>query len=507
MTKQASVWAPYANTVDLVVGGRRSPMQRSGPDTFVCDKSPAHGEDYGFSLNGGPIIPDPRSPWQPSGVHGLSRGYDHSLFKWSTETWHTRPLFSTVLYELHVGTFTADGTFQAAIERLDHLRALGVTTIELMPVAQFPGARGWGYDGVDLFAVHSQYGGPDGLKSFVDACHVRDLTVMLDVVYNHVGPEGNYLDQFGPYINTRYRSPYGAAFNLDGPQSSPVRGFLIDNARWWVTNFRLDGLRLDAVNDILDTSANHFLLDLTRAVRSLEAALGRSISLVAEARNDPRLVLPEEAGGYGIHAETSDDFHHALHAYISGERSGTYQDFGALSQLALSISSGFVFTGQISKYRRRSYGAPLLSPDFKLVSYAQNHDQIGNRADGARLSELIPRELCKVAAGLTLLGPHIPMIFQGEEWAAKRRFYFFTDYSEEDVIEGMRAGRQERYRIFGWDGSPVDPQAESTFLAVQAGLGKSRRDRRGYVELVPRVDLASSVKPGYWRKSLLRHTL
>lgn len=264
MTKQASVWAPYANTVDLVVGGRRSPMQRSGPDTFVCDKSPAHGEDYGFSLNGGPIIPDPRSPWQPSGVHGLSRGYDHSLFKWSTETWHTRPLFSTVLYELHVGTFTADGTFQAAIERLDHLRALGVTTIELMPVAQFPGARGWGYDGVDLFAVHSQYGGPDGLKSFVDACHVRDLTVMLDVVYNHVGPEGNYLDQFGPYINTRYRSPYGAAFNLDGPQSSPVRGFLIDNARWWVTNFRLDGLRLDAVNDILDTSANHFLLDLTR---------------------------------------------------------------------------------------------------------------------------------------------------------------------------------------------------------------------------------------------------
>ncbi len=465
MARRTVLWAPYASRVDLVVDSRRFPMEPIDSGTFAVDHVPPHGQDYGFSLNGGRLVPDPRSPWQPHGVNRRSRGYDHDAFDWSTPTWRTTPLAGSVLYELHVGTFTQKGTFFAAVDRLDALVDLGVTTIELMPVAQFIGERGWGYDGVSLFAVHSAYGGPDGLKRFVDACHARNLNVILDVVYNHVGTEGNYFPKFGPYLTDRYKTPWGAAFNLDGADSAPVRRFLIDNAIWWLQHFRLDGLRVDSVQSIVDTSEVHLLLELSRAFKDLEAVVERNLHLIAETRNDPRVVLPEESGGYGLHAQTSDDFHHSLHAFLTGERGGYYEDYGSLPQLATAIRHGYVFTGQMSRYRRRSFGAPLASPDFRLVSYSQNHDQVGNRPDGARLTELLSPDLCRVAAGLTLLGPHIPMLFQGEEWGARTKFYFFTDYSRDDLADRMRAGRQQRYELFGRAANAPDPQAESTFIS------------------------------------------
>jgi maltooligosyltrehalose trehalohydrolase len=474
-------------------------MEPVGSGTFATDQVPRHGQDYGFSLDSGPVVPDPRSPWQPNGVHGFSRGYDQDAFEWSTEIWHAAPLAGSVLYELHVGTFTEEGTFSAAVGKLDALVDLGITAVELMPVAQFAGTRGWGYDGVNLFAVNSAYGGPDGLKSFVDACHARHLGVILDVVYNHVGPEGNYLTEFGPYLTDRYKTPWGEAFNLDGRDSVHVRRFLIDNAAWWIRNFRVDGLRLDSVPTIIDTSEVHFLLELSRAVKDLEATLGRSVHLIAENLNDPRVVLPEEAGGYGIDAAWCNDFHHALHAFLTGERGGYYEDFGALQQLATAIRQGYVFTGQFSRYRGRFYGAPFASPDFRLVGYAQNHDQIGNRADGARLAELLSPALCRVVAGLTLLGPHIPMLFHGEEWAATTRFYFFTDYSRSELVDKMRAGRQDRYELFGWDSNASDPQAEATFASSKLDWEERARNKNmvdWYRELIrlrrSNPDLAAS---------------
>jgi maltooligosyltrehalose trehalohydrolase len=400
---------------------------------------------------------------------------------------------------VHVGTFTEEGTFSAAVGKLDALVDLGITAVELMPIAQFAGTRGWGYDGVNLFAVNSAYGGPDDLKSFVDACHARHLGVILDVVYNHVGPEGNYLTKFGPYLTDRYKTPWGEAFNLDGRDSVHVRRFLIDNAVWWIRNFRVDGLRLDSVQTIIDTSEVHFLLELSRAVKDLEAALGRSIHLIAENHNDPRVVLPEEAGGYGIDAAWCNDFHHALHAFLTGERGGYYEDFGALQQLATAIRQGYVFTGQFSRYRGRSYGAPFASPDFRLVGYTQNHDQIGNRADGARQAELLSPALCRVVAGLTLLGPYIPMLFHGEEWAATTRFHFFTDYSRSELVDKMRAGRQDRYKLFGWDSNTSDPQAEATFASSKLDWEERARNKNmvdWYRELIrlrrSNPDLAAS---------------
>jgi maltooligosyltrehalose trehalohydrolase len=419
------VWAPLARTVEAELDGRRVPLAPAGGGWHRADVASAGpGTDYGFVLDGGPVRPDPRSAFQPAGVHGPSRIVDHASFAWSDAGWRGVHLPSAVLYELHVGTFTPAGTFDAVIGRLDHLVALGVDAVELMPVAEFPGARGWGYDGVSLFAPHSAYGGPDGLKRLVDACHARDVGVVLDVVYNHLGPDGNHLGEFGPYFTDRYATPWGQAVNLDGPGSDEVRSFFVDNALMWLRDYHVDGLRLDAVHAIVDTSAVHLLEQLGQAVEDLAAATGRHLFLVAESDlNDPRIVRRREVGGYGMDAQWSDDFHHALHAALTGERDGYYADFGSLGHLATALRRGFVYAGEYAPFRDRRHGRldPTL-PGHRLLGFAQNHDQVGNRALGERSAALVSPERLQVAAALVLTAPFVPMLFAGEEWGARTPF-------------------------------------------------------------------------------------
>jgi maltooligosyltrehalose trehalohydrolase len=462
------VWAPQAETVELVLGERREPMK--GPDEFgwwtTTVDGVGPGTDYAYSVNGSAPVPDPRSPWQPEGVHGPSRLIDHGSFPWSDGGWTGRSLDGALIYELHVGTFSPEGTFSGLIDRLDHLVDLGVTHVELMPVGAFPGRWGWGYDGVDLFAPHVPYGGPDGLKSVVDACHGRGLAVLLDVVYNHLGPSGNYLGQFGPYFTDRYATPWGQAVNLDGPDSDEVRAFFIDNALQWLGDYHVDGLRLDAVHAILDTSATHLLEELRQRVDELEGEVGRPLTLIAESDlNDPRVVREGESGGYGMDAQWSDDFHHALHAVLTGERSGYYADFGSLAELAKALRQAFVYDGRHSGHRRRRHGrTPAGLPPQRFLAYAQTHDQVGNRAQGERLSMLVCVERQRAAAGLVLCSPFVPMLFQGEEWGASTPFQYFTDHDDSELGRAVSDGRRREFAAFGWDPEEVpDPQDPETF--------------------------------------------
>jgi maltooligosyltrehalose trehalohydrolase len=424
------------------------------------------GGDYGFSLDGGPPLPDPRSPWQPHGVHGPSRQVDHSAFAWTDAGWAAPELADVVVYELHVGTFSPEGTFEGAITHLDHLVDLGITAVEVMPVAEFPGRRGWGYDGVHLWAPHSAYGGPDGFKRLVDACHARDLAVVLDVVYNHLGPDGNYLPQFGPYFTDRYSTPWGEAVNFDGPDSDDVRAFVVDNACMWVRDYHVDGLRLDAVHAIVDTSAVHVVEEVADAVHRLAADLGRRAWMVAESDlNDPRVVRDPELGGWGCDAQWSDDFHHALHAVLSGERTGYYADFGSVAQLAKALRQAYVYDGCRSEHRRRRHGRPPtgLAPT-RFFGFAQNHDQVGNRATGERSAALMGTGRLKIAAALVLCSPFVPMLFQGEEWGASTPFQYFTDHGDADLGRAVSEGRRREFAAFGWDPDDVpDPQDPETF--------------------------------------------
>jgi maltooligosyltrehalose trehalohydrolase len=424
------------------------------------------GSDYGFLLDGQGPFPDPRSFWQPDGVHGLSRVVDHAAFRWTDGGFQAPPLGAALLYELHVGTFTPEGTFDAAIGKLDHLVHLGVTHVELMPVNEFPGARGWGYDGVDLFAPHHAYGGPDGLKRLVNACHARGLAVLLDVVYNHLGPSGNYLGRYAPYFSRRYTTPWGDAVNFDGPDSDEVRRFFCDNARMWLRDYHCDGLRLDAVHAICDTAAQPFLEQLALEVDALQAQLGRHLVLIPESDlNDPRLLWSRERGGYGLDAQWSDDFHHALHTVLTGERDGYYRDFGALSDLAQALRQAFVYDGRYSAHRRRRHGrAPTGLGGHRFVGYLQNHDQVGNRARGERLSHLVSLGRLKIGAALVLTSPFVPMLFQGEEWGASTPFQYFTDHQEPELAKAVREGRRREFAAFGWQPEDVpDPQAPETF--------------------------------------------
>lgn len=464
---QIRVWAPNAQQIELETGGRLSRMTQNETGWWTTDEPPIrHGVDYAFRVDGEGPFPDPRSAWQPEGVHGASRWVDHARFEWSDSAWQQPPLSSAVIYELHVGTFTPAGTFDSGIERLDHLVGLGVTHVELMPVAEFSGSRGWGYDGVDLFAPHHAYGGPEGLKRFVDACHHRRLAVLLDVVYNHLGPSGNYLDRFGPYFTDRYKTPWGQAVNLDGPDSDEVRRFFIDNALMWLGDYHIDGLRIDAVHAIVDTSAIHFIEQLAAEVRLLEAHLGRRLVLIAESDlNDPRVVRPRALGGYGTDAQWNEDFHHAMHAALTGERDGYYADFGSLGQLAKVMTEGLVYDGCYSAYRRRRHGRSAAGlSGHQFVGCLQNHDQVGNRAVGERTSHLLSPEQLKIGAALVLTAPFIPMLFQGEEWAAGTPFLYFTDHQDPALGEAVRRGRREEFAAFGWDPETVpDPQAAETF--------------------------------------------
>jgi maltooligosyltrehalose trehalohydrolase len=466
------VWAPLPRSVELVIGERRIPMTRAASGWWECLADEAGpGTDYAFSLDAGPPRPDPRSAFQPYGVHGPSRLVDHASGSWQHGGWHDSgwrgvPLPGAVLYELHVGTFSAEGTFDGVIAHLDHVAGLGVGAIELMPVAEFPGDRGWGYDGVGLFAPHHSYGGPDGLKRLVDAAHARGIGVVLDVVYNHLGPDGNYLPQFGPYFSARHTTNWGDAVNFDGPDSGEVRRFVADNALMWLRDYHLDGLRLDAVHAFADTSAISICEQLATEVASLAAHVGRPLFLIAESDlNDPRFVRGRDAGGYGLDAAWADEWHHALHATLTGERTGYYEDFGPLPLLAKALRQAWAYDGIYSPHRRRVHGRPPAGlAGSQFVVCAQNHDQVGNRAAGQRSSALMSEGRLRVAAALLLTSPFVPMLFGGEEWGASTPFQYFTSHPDARLGKLVSEGRRREFAAFGWDPADVpDPQDPATF--------------------------------------------
>jgi maltooligosyltrehalose trehalohydrolase len=452
--------------VDLVLDGERIPMEAGDRGWFHSSQAASPGLRYGFSLGGGETLPDPRSPFQPDGVHGLSQVIDHSSYPWNDAGWDPPPLDGWIIYEAHVGTFTPEGTFDAATHKLDHLVELGVTTLELMPVAEFPGTHGWGYDGVDLYAPHHAYGGPDGLKRLVDACHRRGLAVVMDVVYNHLGPAGNYLGSFGPYFTDKYATPWGQAVNLDDADSGPVRDFFIDNAFLWLRDYHFDGLRLDAVHALLDRSAVHLLEELATRVNDLERTEDRPYYLIAESDlNDPRIVHPPARGGYDMDAQWSDDLHHSLHALLTGERTGYYSDFGSVAQVAKGLTQAYIYDGVYSEHRRRVHGRPPEGLDGRsFLAYLQTHDQVGNRARGDRIGALVKDGLVKIAAALVLTSPFVPMLFQGEEWAASTQFLYFTDHEDPELADAVSRGRKREFESFGWEPDDVpDPQSPATF--------------------------------------------
>ncbi len=476
--KQIRVWAPDARRVHLDVaplGGvvTTVPMAPAPGGWWVWrDASqPAYPLDYAFRVDGGPPTPDPRSPWQPQGVDAASRTFDASRHAWSDAQWRGprdgRGALGGVFYELHVGTFTAAGTFDAAVERLDQLVDLGVDVVEVMPVAAFPGRWGWGYDGVDLYAVHEGYGGPAGFQRFVDACHARGLGVCLDVVYNHLGPSGNYLSRFGPYFTDAHSTPWGAAVNLDGPGSDGVRRFVVDNALRWVRDFHVDALRLDAVHELRDDSERHILAQLADEVAELAAVLGRPVHLVAESDlNDPVMVTPTALGGRGMSGQWADDVHHALHALLTGEDTGYYADFAAPGVLDTVLREVFLHDGRWSSFRGREWGAPVdpaLHPGHQFVGYLQTHDQVGNRAVGDRISAAVTSGQQAIGAALYLTSAFTPMIFMGEEWAASTPWQFFSDFDDPQLAAAVREGRRAEFAGHGWDKDDVpDPQDTAT---------------------------------------------
>jgi len=476
------VWAPRVRTVALrMISGKKTgtiPLDEEGDGFFSgiiedvgdCDR-------YLYLLDGGPERPDPASRYQPEGVHGVSQVVDPKLFQWHDQGWTGIPIQEYVIYELHVGTFTDDGTFEAVIPLLGYLKELGITAVELMPVAQFPGDRNWGYDGVCPFAPHNSYGGPDGLKRLIDACHARGMAIILDVVYNHLGPEGNYLHGFGPYFTDRYRTPWGDAVNFDGPHSDPVRHYFISNALYWITEYHVDALRLDAIHAIYDFSALHILQELGEAAHRQGDALGRRIHVIAESDlNDVRVINPPASGGYGLDAQWNDDFNHALRSLMTGERTGYYSDFGLFSQLVRSFKEGFVLSGEYSAYRRRRHGCSSAGiPPGKLVVFSQNHDQVGNRMRGERLSEHISVQQLKLVAATVLLSPYVPLLFMGEEYGESAPFPFFVSHGDAELVESVRRGRLEEFAAFSHQGLPPDPQSEATFLSAK--LDQEQRHR------------------------------
>jgi maltooligosyltrehalose trehalohydrolase len=491
------VWAPMAERVEI---RQLSPQERSVeleklPQGYyravLTDFDPSGRYVYRlYKIQAKEPVerPDPASRFQPEGVHGPSQVVDME-FDWEDADWHGLPLPQYIIYELHVGTFTPVGTFDAAIAHLDELREIGITAIELMPVAQFPGTRNWGYDGTYPFAAQNSYGGPQGLKRLVNACHRKGLAVILDVVYNHLGPEGNYLRDFGPYFTDFYQTPWGEAVNFDGPYSDDVRRFFIENALYWLEDCHIDALRLDAVHAILDASARPFLEELSRTVHRAAERLNRRIYCIAEsALNDTRIVRPRELGGFALDAQWNDDFHHALHTLLTGEQTGYYQDFGRLNQLARAWRRGFVYDGQYSGYRQRAHGNSSRNiPARQLVVFAQNHDQIGNRMLGERLSRLVSFEDLKLAAGLVLLSPFMPLLFMGEEYGETAPFQYFIDHSDPELINAVREGRRREFAAFGWEEDPPDPQDEATFL--RSKLDRSLRDTS-----------LSRILPGFYRE-------
>jgi maltooligosyltrehalose trehalohydrolase len=478
------VWAPNAQRMTVQIGQRRLEMEKEGEEARgwwrVSAPEIVAGADYAFFIDQGERpLPDPRSRFQPHGVHRASRIVDDRASTWSDQLFSPTPLSQAIIYEIHIGTFTPDGTFDSAIERLDHLVELGVTHVELMPVAEFSGSRGWGYDGVDLFAPHHAYGGPDGLKQLVNACHAKGIAVILDVVYNHFGPSGNYLPRFGPYLTNRYETPWGSAVNLDGRGSDEVRRFFCDNAIAWMRDYHIDGLRLDAVHAIMDMSPRHFLEQLAEETAEFARRSKRRLVLIAEDDlNDPRVVTSPDRGGYGLDAQWDEDFHHCLHAVLTGESTGYYSDFGKLAQLAKTLQDAFAYDGQYSAYRDRHHGKPAKGlSGHNFVGCLQNHDQIGNRPKGDRISHLTSLARVKIGAALVILGPLIPMLFQGEEWAASTPFQYFTDHQEPELSRAVREGRRKEFAALGWKPEDIpDPQDLATFQRSKLDWTETTRE-------------------------------
>lgn len=464
-----TVWAPFAERVQVRFfdpSGRMaelSPLKQGYWRAELKDVPP--GTRYRYCLDGDSEYPDPASHFQPDGVHGPAQVVNHDGFVWNDEGYKPVALHDYIIYELHIGTFTPAGTFDAAIEKLDYLRDLGVTAVEVMPVAQFPQNRNWGYDGVYLYAVQNSYGGPEGFKRFIDAAHRRGLSVILDVVYNHLGPEGNYLPNFGPYFSDRYQTPWGKSLNFDCAYSDAVRDYFIENALFWFETYHLDALRLDALHAIFDMSATHFLEELKRRTQTLEKQLGRPLYLIGESDlNDVRLIRPRKAGGYELDAQWSDDFHHALHALTTGESMGYYADFGTVNHLAKAFSEGFVYSGQYSAFRKRRHGnVSRHRPAHQFVVCIQNHDQVGNRMLGERLTVLTDIETQKLAAGAVLLSPYLPLLWMGQEYGETAPFQYFVSHSDPDLVEAVRSGRKEEFSAFHTEGDCPDPQAAETF--------------------------------------------
>jgi maltooligosyltrehalose trehalohydrolase len=511
------VWAPRAHELSVRVrtgsaAGDYQLERRSNGIFSAMVSGVKAGDDYTYRIDGGPERPDPASRWQPYGVHGASRVVDPDAFGWTDGAWRGIEMADYLIYEMHVGTFTPEGTFDAVIPRLAALRELGITAIELMPVAQFPGERNWGYDGVQLYAPQNSYGGPEALKRLVNAAHAEGLAVVLDVVYNHVGPEGNYLAEFAPYFTDVYRTPWGAAVNYDGPDSDHVRRFVIENACYWVSDFHMDALRLDAIHGIFDFQARHVLAELTEQVHSLAKELGRMVQVIAESDlNDPRLVRSVAQGGYAMDAQWSDDFHHAVHVALTGESAGYYEGYakhGDIAAIADALRSRFVFHGQYAAHRRRNHGAPADDVSAEhFVIFIQNHDQVGNRAAGDRLSTLVPPDALRLAAALLLLAPYVPLLFMGEEYGELAPFLYFVSHSDRDLVEAVRKGRREEFESFGWAAEVPDPQSVETFARSRihfelGGEGEHARLRTMYRELLAIRREEPALRPGAARISV-----
>lgn len=483
-TAEFTVWAPFAQAVSIEITAPNKqllPLQKKEYGYWQGSLQNTSPETrYFFLLDGKTRRPDPASHFQPGGVHKASGIVDHHAFPWSDQTWPGIPLKDLIIYELHTGTFTEQGTFEGIISRLDYLVELGINAIEIMPVAQFPGNRNWGYDGVYPFAVQDSYGGPEGLKKLVNACHQKGIAVVLDVVYNHLGPEGNYLNDFGPYFTDKYKTPWGSALNFDDAQADGVRNFFIQNALLWFSDYHIDALRLDAVHAIMDLSARHFLQELADEVKQLEQETGRNYLLIAESDlNDVRLINAKEKGGYGLHAQWNDDFHHALHALVTGERAGYYADFGHLKDLEKAYSQAFVFNGNYAPHRQKSYGNSAAgNSGEQFVVCAQNHDQVGNRMPGDRLAETLGLPALKLVAAAYLLSPYLPMLFMGEEYGEKNPFQYFISHTDEELVKAVQKGRREEFKAFKYEGEVPDPQSEKTFRnsrlswQYQQGAGK-----------------------------------
>ncbi|WP_167102313.1 malto-oligosyltrehalose trehalohydrolase [Mycobacterium sp. DL592] len=464
-----AVWAPLPTTVRLDVEGAVHAMTRGADDWWRAEVDCAPDARYGFVLDEDPtVLPDPRSARQPDGVHERSQLWDPHAARWSDQQWAGRSIEGAVIYELHTGTFTEAGTFDAAIDKLDYLVDLGVDFVELMPVNAFNGTHGWGYDGVLWYAVHEPYGGPDALVRLIDACHTRGLGVLIDAVFNHFGPSGNYLPRFGPYLSS-VSNPWGEGVNLAGPEADEVRGYIIECALRWMRDFHADGLRLDAVHALVDNTAIHLLEELAAETDALAAQVGRPLSLIAESDlNDPRLITPRERGGYGLTAQWDDDIHHAIHTAVSGERQGYYADFGSMAALATTLLHGYFHAGTYSSFRHRRHGRPLDTatiPATRLMAYTCTHDQVGNRATGDRPSQNLDCGQLAIKAALVLGSPYTAMLFMGEEWASSQPFQFFSSHTEPELAIATAEGRKAEFADHGWDADDIpDPQDPATFL-------------------------------------------